>query len=445
MSEQKKNYHVVTRVCPNSIAEKSGILEGDELVSINGERIVDIFDYRYDIICSHVDLVIRRDGNEMTVSMDKDEEDDLGLEFTEGLMDEYRRCRNACIFCFIDQMPPGMRETLYFKDDDSRLSFLQGNYVTLTNLSENDVERIIRFRMSPINISFQTTNPELRCKMLNNRFAGECLKIVDRFYEEGITMNGQIVLCKDINDGEELKRTIEDLGKYAPVLESVSVVPVGLTKYREGLYPLKPFTKEDAVKVIDMIESFQRRFYESFGLHFVHASDEWYILAGREMPEEDRYDGYLQLDNGVGMMRLLNDEFVAAFDKYAIKGLKKKFMKRSECVLVTGVLAYPMLKKFADMVNNEYPRVNVSVISIKNEFFGETITVSGLITGQDIVKQLKGKIEGKRILLPQNMLRADENIFLDDMKLDELSKTLQVQVDIVKSSGRDLLLKMLNQ
>ncbi len=445
MSEQKKNYHVVTRVCPNSIAEKSGILEGDELVSINGERIVDIFDYRYDIICSHVDLVIRRDGNEMTVSMDKDEEDDLGLEFTEGLMDEYRRCRNACIFCFIDQMPPGMRETLYFKDDDSRLSFLQGNYVTLTNLSENDVERIIRFRMSPINISFQTTNPELRCKMLNNRFAGECLKIVDRFYEEGITMNGQIVLCKDINDGEELKRTIEDLGKYAPVLESVSVVPVGLTKYREGLYPLKPFTKEDAVKVIDMIESFQRRFYESFGLHFVHASDEWYILAGREMPEEDRYDGYLQLDNGVGMMRLLNDEFVAAFDKYAIKGLKKKFMKKSECVLVTGVLAYPMLKKFADMVNNEYPRVNVSVISIKNEFFGETITVSGLITGQDIVKQLKGKIEGKRILLPQNMLRADENIFLDDMKLDELSKTLQVQVDIVKSSGRDLLLKMLNQ
>ena len=445
MSEQKKNYHVVTRVCPNSIAEKSGILEGDELVSINGERIVDIFDYRYDIICSHVDLVLRRDGNEMTVSMDKDEEDDLGLEFTEGLMDEYRRCRNACIFCFIDQMPPGMRETLYFKDDDSRLSFLQGNYVTLTNLSENDVERIIRFRMSPINISFQTTNPELRCKMLDNRFAGECLKIVDRFYEEGITMNGQIVLCKDINDGEELKRTIEDLGKYAPVLESVSVVPVGLTKYREGLYPLKPFTKEDAVKVIDMIESFQRRFYESFGLHFVHASDEWYILAGREMPEEDRYDGYLQLDNGVGMMRLLNDEFVAAFDKYAIKGLKKKFMKKSECVLVTGVLAYPMLKKFADMVNNEYPRVNVSVISIKNEFFGETITVSGLITGQDIVKQLKGKIEGKRILLPQNMLRADENIFLDDMKLDELSKTLQVQVDIVKSSGRDLLLKMLNQ
>jgi len=445
MSEQKKNYHVVTRVCPNSIAEKSGILEGDELVSINGERIVDIFDYRYDIICSHVDLVIRRDGNEMTVSMDKDEEDDLGLEFTEGLMDEYRRCRNACIFCFIDQMPPGMRETLYFKDDDSRLSFLQGNYVTLTNLSENDVERIIRFRMSPINISFQTTNPELRCKMLNNRFAGECLKIVDRFYEEGITMNGQIVLCKDINDGEELKRTIEDLGKYAPVLESVSVVPVGLTKYREGLYPLKPFTKEDAVKVIDMIESFQRRFYESFGLHFVHASDEWYILAGREMPEEDRYDGYLQLDNGVGMMRLLNDEFVSAFDKYAITGLKKKFMKRSECVLVTGVLAYPMLKKFADMVNNEYPRVNVSVISIKNEFFGETITVSGLITGQDIVKQLKGKVEGKRILLPQNMLRADENIFLDDMKLDELSKTLQVQVDIVKSSGRDLLLKMLNQ
>ena len=438
-----KNARTVTKVCDDSVAANYDIKIGDELISVNGEEIEDIFDYRYAILNSHLELVLKRDEETVNVTIDKDETEDLGLEFSEGLMDEYRRCRNNCIFCFIDQMPPGMRETLYFKDDDSRLSFLQGNYVTLTNLSENDVNRIIRFRMEPINISFQTTNPELRCKMLNNRFAGESLKIVDRFFEAEITMNGQIVLCKGINDGEELKRSIEDLSKYLPVLESVSVVPVGLTKYRDGLYPLEPFDKEDAIEVIEVIESYQKQFYEKYGLHFIHASDEWYILAGREMPEESRYDGYLQLENGVGMIRLFSDEFYNAFNKYAIKGLRKKFMKKSECTVVTGKLAYPMLKKFADMVNNEYPRVHVEVRAIRNDFFGERITVAGLITGQDIIKQLKGNVFGDRILIPQNMLRATENVFLDDLTVDDVSKTLQVKVDIVKSSGRDLLMKML--
>ena len=289
----KTKSHVISNVIAGSWASEAGIMAGDTIVSINGEVVEDIFDYRYSILESHLDVVVLRNDEELTFSIDKDEDDDLGLEFENGLMDDYRRCRNNCIFCFIDQMPPGMRETLYFKDDDQRLSFLQGNYVTLTNMSEKDIKRIIKFRMEPINISFQTTNPELRCKMLNNRFAGDSLKIADRFFEENITMNGQIVLCKGVNDGDELKRSIEDLMKYLPVLQSVSVVPVGLTKFREGLYPLEPFTKEDAIKVIDLIEGFQKICYKEHGLHFIHASDEWYILAGRDMPEVDRYEGYL--------------------------------------------------------------------------------------------------------------------------------------------------------
>ncbi|MBQ3891659.1 MAG: DUF512 domain-containing protein, partial [Lachnospiraceae bacterium] len=262
----KTKSHVISNVIAGSWASEAGIMAGDTIVSINGEVVEDIFDYRYSILESHLNVVVLRNDEELTFSIDKDEDDDLGLEFENGLMDDYRRCRNNCIFCFIDQMPPGMRETLYFKDDDQRLSFLQGNYVTLTNMSEKDIKRIIKFRMEPINISFQTTNPELRCKMLNNRFAGDSLKIADRFFEENITMNGQIVLCKGVNDGDELKRSIEDLMKYLPVLQSVSVVPVGLTKFREGLYPLEPFTKEDAIKVIDLIEGYQKICYKEHGL-----------------------------------------------------------------------------------------------------------------------------------------------------------------------------------
>ena len=436
-------FHVISKVVPGSPADRAGIKEGDCLISINGENIEDVFDYRYDILSAKFDLMINRDGNSIYFSIDKDEDEDLGLEFSSGLMDDYRRCKNNCIFCFIDQMPKGMRETLYFKDDDSRLSFLQGNYITLTNLSDNDIDRIIRFRMSPINISFQTTNPELRCKMLNNRFAGDCLKIVDRFFEAGITMNGQIVLCKGYNDKAELVRSIEDLSKYIPVLESVSVVPVGLTKFREGLTPLEPFTKEEACEVIDTIEKYQRRFFNEYGIHFIHASDEWYILAGRDVPVEETYDGYLQLENGVGMIRLLKDEFNRAFDSYKLSSLQKKFMKKSECTLVTGMLAYPYIKEFADKMMAEYPKLNIDVASIKNEFFGETITVSGLLTGKDIVNQLKERGYKKRILLPCNVLRADEDVFLDDMKLSDFAETLQVKVDIVKSSGRDLFNKML--
>ena len=429
-----KQEHIVKTVEPGSIAAELGIEPGDKLISVNENVIEDVFDYHFYVNDEELTLLIQKpDGEEWELEIEKDYEEDLGLTFTQGLMDEYRSCRNKCMFCFIDQMPKGMRETLYFKDDDSRLSFLQGNYITLTNMSDHDVERIVKYHLEPINISFHTTNPELRCRMLHNRFAGEALKKVDRLYEGGILMNGQIVLCKGINDGEELERSIRDLSKYLPLLQSVSVVPVGLTKYREGLFPLLPFTKEDAKEVLDIIEKWQRQFYEEFGLHFIHAGDEWYLLAERELPEEERYDGYLQLENGVGMLRLLEEEFAEAMEE--LPG-------DDRCVEVSmacGVAAYDHLEKLVKGLQEKYPNVAVYLYSIRNEFFGEKITVSGLITGQDLKKQLKGKPLGNRLLLPCNMLRDGEEVFLDDVTLSELKETLQVEIDVVKSSGQDLV------
>ena len=291
----------------------------------------------------------------------------------------------------------------------------------------------MKYHLEPINISFHTTNPELRCKMLHNRFAGEALKKVDKFYKGGIQMNGQIVLCRGINDGEELERSIRDLSKYMPLLQSVSVVPVGLTKYREGLEPLQPFTKEDAKEVLAIIEKWQKVFYEEYGLHFIHAGDEWYILAGQEMPEEERYDGYLQLENGVGMIRLLQNEFAEAFD--VLEGDDRQV----EISMATGMLAYPYLQTMIEQLQTKYPNVKVHLYKVRNDFFGEKITVSGLITGQDLMKQLKEKPLGSCLLLPCNMLRDGEEVFLDDVTLSELKETLQVDVDVVKSSGQDLL------
>ncbi|MBQ9504752.1 MAG: DUF512 domain-containing protein, partial [Lachnospiraceae bacterium] len=298
----KKKSHIIDAVLPGSIAEELNIEAGDELLSINGSDIEDIFDYQFLIEDEYLEVLIRKaNGEEWELEIDKDEDEDLGLVFKNGLMDDYRSCSNKCIFCFIDQMPRGMRQTLYFKDDDSRLSFMQGNYITLTNLSDHDLERIISYRLEPVNISFHTTDPELRCMMLGNRFAGEALKKAERLNEAGITMNGQIVLCKGINDGDHLRRTIEDLAGFIPNLESVSVVPVGLSRFREGLYPLEKFTREDAVLVLDMIHACQDRYYKEYGTHFIHAADEFYLLAGRALPEAESYDGYLQYENGVGM------------------------------------------------------------------------------------------------------------------------------------------------
>ena len=294
-----KSEHIIKEVYPDSIAEEMEIEPGDVLLAINDTSIQDVFDYRYLIKNEYIEVLIRKaDGEEWLLEIDKDYDEDLGLEFDNGLMSEYRTCSNKCIFCFIDQMPPGMRETLYFKDDDSRLSFLQGNYITLTNMKMEDIQRIVKMHLAPINISIQSTNPELRCKMLHNRFAGEKLQFLDVLYENHIEMNGQVVACKNVNDGPELERTIDDLSRYLPFMRSVSVVPAGITKYRDGLFPLELYDKEEAGAVIDMIESRQQRYYEEYGLHFIHASDEWYITAQRAFPEEERYDGYIQLENG---------------------------------------------------------------------------------------------------------------------------------------------------
>lgn len=443
----KSKGHLIKKILPGSIAEEFELAPGDRLISINGHEIEDIFDYQFYAEDTYIEILIEKpDGEQWILEVDKEEDEDLGIEFDNGLMDEYRSCHNKCIFCFIDQMPKGMRDTLYFKDDDSRLSFLQGNYVTLTNMSEHDLDRIIQYHLSPINISFQTMNPELRCKMLNNRFAGEALKKVDRLNEAGIEMNGQIVLCKGVNDGEELAFSIREMMRYIPNLQSVSVVPVGLSKYRDGLFPLEPFTREDAREVLSTIHHYQNESYQKYGNHFIHASDEWYILAGEELPQEENYDGYLQLENGVGMMRLLLNEF-----EEAVKELQEKIsagtldFSSREISMATARLAYPFIRDMAARMMEMVPGLMIHVYEIRNDFFGEMITVSGLLTGQDLIAQLTGRELGEALYLPQNVLRSGEEVFLDDVTVTEMERALQVKVDIIKSSGRDFVNAVLDR
>ncbi len=422
--------HVISAVVPGSIAQELEIEAGDVLLSVNGQAPKDIFDYRYLMNEEDILVLIRKqDGEEWELEIEKEYEEDLGLEFENGLMDEYRSCRNRCIFCFIDQLPKGMRETLYFKDDDSRLSFLQGNYLTLTNMSAQDLERIIYYKLSPINISFQTTNPELRCRMLNNRFAGEIHEKVQRLKDAGIVMNGQIVLCRGVNDREELERSIRDLTGYLPQLQSVSVVPVGLTRYREGLYPLEPFTKEDACQVLETVHRWQKKIYSEYGTHFIHAGDEWYILAGQPLPKQDTYDGYLQLENGVGMVRLLEEEVKETLQRHGGDDRKR------DVTIATGELAAPFLREHARRIQEKYPCVHVRVVPVRNRFFGEQITVAGLITGQDLVEQLKGSLSGEKLLITEHMLKNGEPVFLDDMTVEDVEKALQIKISIVESGG----------
>ena len=426
--------HIISSVAPGSIAQEMGIEPGDRLLEVNGKSPEDVFDYRYLMNEEEILVLIRKaNGEEWELEIEKEYEDYLGIEFENGLMDDYRSCRNKCIFCFIDQLPKGMRSTLYFKDDDSRLSFLQGNYLTLTNMSEHDIDRIIQYKLSPINISFQTMNPELRCKMLHNRFAGEIFDKVKRLKDAGVIMNGQIVLCRGVNDGAELERSIRELTAYMPQLESVSVVPVGLTRYRDGLYPLEPFTKEDACEVLDLIHGWQEKLYKEWGNHFIHAGDEWYILAERPIPEEKTYDGYLQLENGVGMVRLLEEEVVQTLA--GMTGDDRKIHR----TIATGELAAPFLRKHVESVRKKYPNVDIQVLAIKNEFFGGKITVAGLITGTDLISQLKGKDLGDRLLLTNHMLKSGEPVFLDDVTVDDVQNALQIKVSIVESSGADFV------
>lgn len=414
---------------PYSIAEEAGIETGDKLVTVNGHEVHDILEYRYLTAEYEVTLeILKKDGTTEFITVENDY-DDLGIEFEESLIDEAQSCTNKCIFCFIDQLPKGMRETVYFKDDDTRLSFLQGNYVTLTNMSDEEIDRLIAMRVSPINVSVHATDPELRCKMLNNRFAGKCYDIMKKFAENDIYMNCQIVLCPEINDGEQLKRTLTDLGNLFPYVNSISVVPVGLTRYRDGLYPLKPFTAETSRETIEFVEAIQNDFLERLGTRLVYLSDEFYVNAEIPVPQAEEYEGFPQIENGVGLCTSLKYEF-----KEAIKLLGKKPVTKKTKTVPTGMLAYDLMTELCAMIDGD-----IRVVPVQNRFFGENITVTGLITGGDLVRTLERKELGDEVIISAAMLRHEEAVFLDDMTLDEAEERLGVKITPVANDGYELL------
>ena len=429
----------ISSVEQGSIAEKKGLRSGDVLLSINGNAVADVLDYRFYLTEKRVEIRFLRDGAEKSLSIKKGEYDDIGLSFETPLMDKKHTCRNKCIFCFIDQMPKGYRDTLYFKDDDSRLSFLQGSYVTLTNMTDADIDRIIKMRLSPLHVSVHTTNPALRVEMMKNPRAGEVLSYLPRLAEAGITICAQIVLCRGINDGEELLRSLSDLKALYPALDSVSVVPAGLTKWREGLYPLSPFTPEECEAVIDTVESFAKACKAELGAYLFHASDEFYLKAGRTLPEEERYEGYPQLENGVGMLTSFREDF-----RFALAD-SEPLAKDRHVTVATGRAAYPMLSLLAAEAMAREPRLSVSVIQIENEFFGPEITVAGLLTGQDYLSALGGKALGDACLISRTSLRAEGDLFLCGMSRSDLSEKLGVPVIPVENDGAAFLSALLGE
>ncbi len=418
-------------------AERAGVRAGDVLVAINGHEINDVLDYRFYLSEKQITLSLSRAKEPLELSIRKDTYDDIGLEFETPLMDKKQCCANKCIFCFIDQLPRGLRPSLYFKDDDSRLSFLHGNYITLTNLGDRDIERIIEMHISPVNVSVHTTNPELRCEMMKNARAGKVLAYLDRLAEAGIRICGQIVLCRGINDGAELDRTMRDLAKLHPALSSVSVVPAGLTKYREGLYPLTPFTPEECREVIAQVGAFGERCLAQTGERIFCCADEFYLKAGLPLPDEAYYGGYEQIENGVGMLRSLWEEFSAELDFFA-EELSKKPQAPRHISAITGVAAGPMLRALAAMLCARVPELRIDVHVIENSFFGKEITVAGLLTGHDVAEQLQGKELGEELLFPATMLRAEGDLFLCGMTPDELSKKLNVPLRAVRNEGAAL-------
>ena len=436
----------ITDVQHGSPAEYAGIKPLDVLLDIDGNEIKDVLDYRFYLANERIILKLLRGSDEYSVKIEKDEYEDIGLEFERPLMDKKHSCENRCVFCFIDQLPRGMRKTLYFKDDDSRLSFLHGNYITLTNLRDSDVERIIKMRISPVNISVHTTNPDLRIEMMHNKRAGEVISYLDRFARAGISLCTQIVLCRGLNDGEELKRTMRDLAVLSPSLVSCSVVPAGLTKFRDKLYPLSPFTNEECADVIDTVETFAKECYEKYGSRLFYCSDEFYLKAGRELPNEEYYEGYSQLENGVGMITSLSAEVedeLGYFEEYLEEFLPKYPCGRVVSV-ATGAVAYDCIFSLARKVEERAEgKLNVNVYKIINNFFGESITVSGLLTGKDMSEQLLGKKLGDALLIPSNTLKADEDIFLDDMTPTELSEMLGVPVTPSPDTGAGFIRALL--
>lgn len=430
---------VITAVLPDSIAEEVGIEINDALIAINDKEVEDIIDYRFLSADEEIVIQIEKSNGEIwDIEIEKDYGEDLGLEFGGGIMDKAKSCSNKCVFCFIDQNPKGMRETLYFKDDDSRLSFLQGNFVTLTNMKEADIDRIIRYKISPINISVHTTNPELRVHMLKNRFSGNILDRMKRLSEAGIQMNAQIVCIPEINDGEELVRTISELYTLYPQVNNVAVVPIGVTKHREGLAKLKTFTKETSKNTIELVNSLQERFYKEVGEPFVRLSDEFYLVAGIDVPSSEFYAGYEQIEDGVGVTRCFRETIDRDIDKLNTKS-------KGSYTIVTGELAYNEVKSVAEKIMNKNSNIHIDVFKIINNFFGDTITVNGLLTGGDIVDQIKDKIRTPYLFMADNMFRRgyelapEEMIMLDDMKIEDIEKALDVKVIPCDYAGEDLI------
>lgn len=430
---------VITGVENGSLAEKKQIKKGDILQKINGHEIIDVLDYKFYITEKNVDAEIMSGGKLKRVHFKKDQYDDLGLEFETYLMDEKRSCRNNCIFCFIDQLPKNMRETLYFKDDDARLSFLMGNYITLTNLSERDISRIIEMKISPVNISVHTTNPELRMKMMRNKNAGMVLGIIPRLAQAGIKINCQLVLCPGINDGQGLVRTLNDLSAFYPSIENIAAVPVGITDYRKGLFELKPYGQKEAWDVVNIIEEFGEKFNKNHGTRLAFAADEFYLKAGLKIPDADFYEDMDQLDNGVGLIAQLESEFYGALRLNTVTELE---IPRSVSI-ATGILAGPFIDKFARVTQNNVAGLDIKVYSIINDFFGHHITVAGLVTGRDLINQLSGKELGEVLIIPSVMLKSGENVFLDDVSVGDVEKELDIQVIIVDNDGYELLDAML--
>lgn len=431
----KEDKNIIEEVARGSIAEELEILPGDILLSINDTPVTDIIDYKYLVSDDYVLVAIEKaDGEIWEFEIEKDFDEDLGIIFTNPLIDKAKSCRNNCIFCFIDQLPPNMRETLYFKDDDSRLSFLQGNFITLTNMSDEEVDRIIKYRISPINVSVHTTNPELRIQMLNNKNAGKVYDILKRFAEARLEVNCQIVLVPGVNDGKELDRTLEDLSKLYPTVESVAVVPIGITKYREKLHKVSPYTEELSNELLDFIGEKQNRFMEALGTRFIFASDEFFALTRRELPVQNEYEGFPQLENGVGLMKSFGIEIFEELDK-----IKSPIGKKKKYILATGTLANNFMVEMKDKIIEKFDELELLVVPIVNKFFGQTITVSGLITGQDLIQQLKQYKDVDRIIIPRSMMKADEEIFLDNLTLEEVTKELGVPIVSSKVDGKTFI------
>lgn len=434
----EKQSNVITFVEPDSIARELGIEPGDILMSINGQGVKDIIDFKYLICDEYIELGIQKeDGEEWVFEIEKDYDEDIGIEFKNPIIDRARSCANKCMFCFIDQLPKGMRETLYFKDDDSRLSFLQGNFITLTNMSNNDIDRIIRYRISPLNISVHTTDPELRIKMLGNKRAGNIVELLKKLTDSGIDINCQIVLCRDVNDGDNLKKTINDLFSFYPRVKNVAVVPVGITRYREGLYPLKPYDKESSGKVIDLIEDMQGKIKADSGDIFVRCADEFYIMADRNLPGPEYYGEYEQLEDGIGMITYFNENIKESLESLKDTKIEKKVS------LVTGISPYKYILGACKEITDKIKGLSIDVYPVENRFFGGKITVTGLLTGRDIIEQLKGKDLKDLLLLPSNLLKSGEQVLLDGVTIGGLKNELNVDIRVCSPDGKDLIQKII--